>query len=231
MKELKVTVAIFFALIVASFAFMRDPVAFTTMVVLSDITLIVGLYIFLSSYRKKKVGKIIVEHVQYPFTFVVRAFCRPKGIWIVYNYGKKKFMSVGWKSLPLKSILAMVIGAFLIFTSYLISMTITQVMSLIVFRLIILFLFFVIGLYSLLIGLYRLFSFTNKNADKVCSYLNKNRYLRSLIEKGMLYVQISPNFLFKEGFVDSVEFVLSDRAEHKKMEKIVIDIARLIDKV
>ena len=210
---------------------MDNPLLFTSFMIVSDILLIIGLYIFLSGYKAKKVKGILVEHVVYPFTYVIRAFCKPKRLWIVYDYKMRKFRSVSLRHPPIKPILAMILGAFLVFTSYLIALTLTQSMSLLIFRLIILVLFFVIGLYGLLVGLYRMFSYTSKNADKIAKFLNKDRYVRSLIEKGDLYVQISPNFLLKEGFVDSVEFVLSDKADAKRLEKVVMETARMINKV
>jgi hypothetical protein len=71
----------------------------------------------------------------------------------------------------------------------------------------------------------------NKNADKVFKFLNKSKLLINLIEKERLYVQISPNFLIKEGFVNSIEFILIEKLELEKLEKILTDTARLIQKL
>jgi hypothetical protein len=83
----------------------------------------------------------------------------------------------------------------------------------------------------LFLGLGRLFSLGNKKADKICSFLNRNKILINLIKRNILYVRISPNFLIKEGFVNSVEFILAENVELKRLEKILIDTARLIQRL
>ena len=186
---------------------------------------------FLSGCKFKKIGKIKVESVQYPLTYVLRAYTKPHNLWIVYDEGRKKFRAADWRNLPVRVILVTLLGMFLLYISYLIWFTLFQTPLLIFFRATVLFLFLIIGLYSLCVGLYRLFSLKNEKADKICKFLNKNKILKDLIKKGMLYVQITPNFLIKDGFVTSVEFILFEKLELKKLEKILIDTARLIQKL
>ena len=148
-----------------------------------------------------------------------------------YDYKKKKFIPATWRHLPLKAVFTLILGAFLLCVSYLIMLTINQAIHLIFFRGILLFIFFLVGIYGLLLGLYRLFSIGSKKVGAMCKLLNKQRFLINRIEKGNLFVQITPNFLIKEGFVNSVEFIMSDEKEVKKLQKILLDIARKINRL
>ncbi|NIM46648.1 MAG: hypothetical protein GTN40_00605 [Candidatus Aenigmarchaeota archaeon] len=232
MNKLKFFMITFFVVLILSF-----PVSFISRQLFSILLLIealiiaVCLYWFVSGVKIKKIGKIRVEFVQYPLTYVLRAYTKPHNLWIVYDEGKRKFRAADWGNLPIRVILVTLFGIILLYTAYLIWFTLFQVVFLILFRALILFLFLVIGLYSLSVGLYRLFSLKNEKADKVCKFLNKKKFLINLIKKGMLYVHITPNFLIKEGFVTSVEFILLERPEDKKLEKALTDTARLIQKL
>lgn len=232
MNKLKILTIAFFVLLILSFPFSSvSNQIFSVLLIIADFIMILGLYIFLSGAKTKRIGKIRIESAQYPFTYVLRAYTNPKNLWIVYDEGTKRFRTADWRNLPVRVILLILLGAGLLYTAYLIWFTIYQVFILIFFRLIVMFLFFVMGLYSLFLGLYRLFSLSNKKADKVLKFLNKSKILISLIQKGLLYVQITPNFLIREGFVDSVEFILVEKIELEKLEKILIDTARLIQKL
>ncbi len=47
----------------------------------------------------------------------------------------------------------------------------------------------------------------------------------------MLYVHVTPNFLIKDGFVTSVEFILMEKVELERLEKVLINTAKLIQKL
>jgi len=232
MNKLKFLLIAFFVILILSFPVsLISAQTFAMFMIIDALVIAVGLYIFLSGHKVKKIGKIRIESVQYPLTYVLRAYTDPKNLWIVYDEKTKKFRTADWGNLPVRVFLTILISLFMIYTSFLIWFTITQAIYLIFFRATVLFLFFFVGLYGLCVGLYRLFSFNNRKADKICSFLNRNKILSSLIEKGVLYVQVTPNFLFKEGFVNSVEFVLVEKVEPERLEKILTETAKLIQKL
>jgi len=204
---------------------------FSILLLIEALVIAVGLYMFLSGVKVKKIGKIRVEFAQYALTYVLRAYTKPHNLWVVYDEGKRKFRAADWRNLPVRVILVTLLGMFFLYTGYLIWFTLFQVLFLLPFRLIVLFLFLIVGLYSLSVGLYRLFSLKNEKADKVYKFLNKKRFLINLIKKGILYVHVTPNFLIKDGFVTSVEFISLEKPKDKKLEKALIDTARLIQKL
>ena len=71
----------------------------------------------------------------------------------------------------------------------------------------------------------------SKNADSVSKLLNKNKFLRELVRREKAYVEITPNFLIKDGFVTSVEFIVSEKLEIEKIEKNLIEIAKSVEKI
>ncbi len=232
MNKLKFLTVLFFVLLILSFPIsLISPQTFSMLLLIEALIILVGLYLFLSGCKIKRIGKIRVESIQYPFTYVLRAYTKPKHLWIVYDEKIKKFRSADWRNLPIRVILVTLFGMFLLYTSYLIWFTLFQDFKLILFRAVVLFLFLIIGLYSLCVGLYRLFSLKNEKAEKICKFLNKNKFLINSIKKGMIYVHVTPNFLIKEGFVTSIEFILIEKFEIKRLEKILIDAARLIQKL
>ncbi len=186
---------------------------------------------FLSGVKVKKIGKIRIEFAHYALTYVLRAYAKPHNLWVVYDEEIGKFRAADWRNLPVRVILVTLFGMFLLYTAYLIWFTLFQVAFLIPFRAVVLFLFLLVGIYSLCVGLYRLFSLKNEKADKVCKFLNKKRFLVHLIKKGILYVHVTPNFLLKEGFVTSVEFITLKKIDDKRLDKALIDTARLIQKL
>jgi hypothetical protein len=232
MDKLKFLFIIFFVILILSFPIsLISPQKFAILMVIDALIIALGIHIFYSGYKVKKIGRIKIESAQYPLTYVLRAYTDPKNLWIVYDEKTKKFRTADWSNLPVRVFLAILISLFLIYTSFLIWFTIAQDLYLIFFRATVLFIFFFVGLYGMCVGLYRLFSFNNRKADKICSFLNRNKILSSLIEKGILYVQVTPNFLIKEGFVNSVEFILAEKVELERLEKILIETAKLIQKL
>lgn len=232
MNKLKFLMITFFVLFIVSLPVSTvSTQTFSILLIVEDLVIAVGLYVFLSHVKIKKIGKIRIESVQYPITYVLRAYTSPKNLWIVFDEKTKKFRAADLRDLPVRVIIVMLLGAFLIYTSYAILFTITQVPVLIPFRLVVLFLFSFMGLYNLFIGVNRIFSLRNKNADKVFRFLNKSKLLINLIEKEKLYVQISPNFLFKGGFVNSIEFVLIEKLELDRLERMLVDTARMVQKL
>ena len=230
MLKLKVLTAAFFIALMSSFFFIGNTALFSGTILLSDSILAIGLYIFLLNHTTKKVGKIRIESTHYPFTYVLKSYAKPKNVWAVFDYKMKKFRPVEWGHVPLMSFALIVLGSFLIYTSYLIVFTLGQVMFLFVFRSLILFLFLVMGMYTLFMGLYRFFSVNNEKAKKVAKFLNGSRFLINAIQAGRMYVQVTPNFHLKQGFVDSVEFVMCDKGEDiKRLEKILADTTSLIN--
>jgi len=230
MLKLRIIIVAFFILFLSSFFFVGTPRAFSYILLESDILMIVGLYVFLSNHTTRKVGRIKIESTHFPFTYVMKTYTKPKNVWVIFDYKIRKFRPVDWTHVPLKSFLPILIGAFLIFTSYLMVFTLWQAMFLFIFRSLLLFLFLVLGLYSLFIGLYRFFSVNNEKAKTVAKFLNRSRLLINAIEAGRLFVQVTPNFHLKDGFVDSVEFVMSDNSDVKRLEKILADATSVVNK-
>ena len=232
MNKVKFLFITFFVLFILSLPMASiSPWTFSMLLIIEDLIIAVGLYVFLNGLKVKKIGKIRLESVQFPFTYVLRAYTSPKNLWVVFDEGTKRFRSADLRDLPVRVIIVMLLGSALIYTSYLIMFTILQVPILIPFRLIVLFTFFFMGLYSICLGLYRLFSLKNKNAEKIFRFLNRSKLVLDLIDRGKLYVQITPNFLLKEGFVDSIEFILVEKLELERLEKILTDTARMIQKL
>lgn len=232
MNKLKFLMVTFFVLFVLSLPVsIISPQTFSVLLIVEDLVIAVGLYVFLNGLKTKKIGKIKIESVQYPLTYVLRAYTSPKNLWIVFDEKTKKFRAADWRDLPIRVILVTLLGSAMVYTAYLILFSIMQVTFLIPFRLVVLFLFFFIGAYSIGVGLNRLFSLRNKNADIIFKFLNKSKLLIDLVRKGKLYVQISPNFLVKDGFVNSIEFILIEKLELDRLEKILVDTARMVQKL
>jgi hypothetical protein len=230
--KLKVLMIAFFVFLILSFPFVFSyPMVASILLMMSSLTLAIGLLIFLSECKTKKVGKIKTEFAHFPMTYVLRAYLKQKNLWVVYDEYKKSFRPADWRDLPIKVILVTLFGMGLLYTSYLIWFTLAQDLSLLLFRAVVMFIFLVIGLYGLLIGLSRLFSLRSKNADSVSKLLNKNKFLRDLVRREKAYVEITPNFLIKDGFVTSVELIVSEKLEIEKLEKNLIEIAKSVEKI
>ena len=232
MNKLKFLTILFFVLFIISLPLSTIwPRMFSTLLLIEDLIIFIGIFFFLKDLKVKRIGKIRVESVQYPFTYVLRAYTSPKKMWIVFDEKTKRFRPADFRDTPIRVFLIILLGSALMYTSYLIAFTITQVPILIPFRIIVLFLFFFMGLYSISLSIYRLFSLKNKNADTILRFLNREKMIIDMIKKGKLYVHVTPNFLLKDGFVDSIEFILVEKLELDRLEKILIETARMIQKL
>ena len=164
-------------------------------------------------------------------TYVLRAYLKLKHIWVVYDEQRRLFRPANWMDLPVKVILTTLFGIGLLYTSYLIWFTITTALSLLIFRINVLIIFLVTCFYCLCIGLSRLFSLGTKKAEEAAKILNRNKVLRDLTKKGKADIEITPNFLIKDGFVTSLEFIVSDKLEIEKLNKILVEVAKSIEKI
>lgn len=197
---------------------------------LADFVLVIGFLYFLSKSEIKRVGKIKLEYIQFVRNFVARAFVKPKSLWIVYDDKKKLFRPADFRELPIRFGLLMIFAIILIYISFSILITLIYPVELFFIRLLILFMFLILGLYNLLVSVARLVSLENKGADKICNALNKKLSFKDFIRKGNVFFEITPNFLFTTGFVTSIELVIPRKIEISSVEKVLIQIAKIIER-
>jgi len=231
MHKLRVLIALFFVFLTFTIIFYNYPILAGITSLISALLAAIGLFHFLSEVKIKKIGKIKIEKVTFVRNFVFRAYTKTKDVWIVYDRRAKMFRTADFRDLPIKAGLVILIGIFLLYTSYLILSTITMLLEFLVFRITILIIFLVLGSYNFFVGLARISSLETENSIKVCKFLNKNRLLKNIIEKKDAFFEITPNFLLWNGFVTSVEFISSKKFETKTIEKNLVQIAKIVEKI
>jgi hypothetical protein len=198
---------------------------------LATIILAISLFHFLYHWKRKQIGKIKIESVQFIRNFVLRAYVKPKSVWILYDKRKNLFRKADFRDVPVKIGLITLIGLILLFIVFLILITITQVIELALIRTTIMIMFAVFGFYDIFIALARLFSLENKGSEKICAYLNKSISLKNFMKRENAFFEITPNFLFVGGFVTSIEFIIPKKYEDKKLEKTLIEIAKRVQRI
>jgi len=229
MNILKSLTVSFFVLIVLTLIFAKiDSLMASLWCFLADLNLIIGFSYFISKSKVKKVGKIKLEYIQFVRNFVARAFVKPKSLWIIYDNKKKLFRPAGFRELPIRFGLLMIVAIILIYISFSILITLIYPIELVLIRLLILVMFLVLGLYNLFVSVARLLSLENKGADRICKFLNRKTSFKNFIRKGHIFFEITPNFLFTTGFVSSVEFIIHKNCDFKEIEKNLIEIARKV---
>jgi hypothetical protein len=231
MFKLRLLMGLFLFFIVAAFVLSNYTIVAATMLLLSAIVVAIGLFHFLSEMKIKRLGKIKIEEVAFVRNFVFRAYTIPKKLWVVYDKGMKSFREADFRDMPLKAGLTFLIGLILLYVSYLILSTINQALELLPFRITVLILFLTLGFYNFFVSLARFYCIGSKESPKTCKLLNKNRALIRIIEREKLSFEITPNFLLWNGFVTSIEFVSQKRVETKAIEKDLVQIAKLVEKI
>jgi hypothetical protein len=197
---------------------------------IADIVLVIGFLYFLSKSEIKRIGRIKIEYIQFVRNFVARAFVKPKSLWIVYDSKKKLFRPADFRELPIRFGLLMIFAIILIYFSFSILITLIYPLELFFIRLLILFMFLTLGLYNLFVSVARLVSLENKGADKICNILNRKMSLKNFLRKANVFFEITPNFLFTTGFVTSVELVIPRKIEISSVEKVLIEIAKTVER-
>jgi hypothetical protein len=222
---------LFFVFLLFTLIFNKYPVFAATTSILSALIAAIGLFHFLSEMKIKKIGKIKIEEVTFVRNFVFRAYVKVKDLWIVYDRRARMFRTADFRELPVKAGLTILIGLLLLYVSYLILSTISQSLELLVFRVLFLIIFLVTGFYNFFVGLSRISSLETENSVRVCKILNKNRALKSAIERGKMFFEITPNFLLWNGFVTSIEFISPKKINTKPIEKALVQTAKIVEKI
>ena len=221
-------------LFVASFIFIFVffPFSLTISAMFSILSaLFLGLLLFRFVYMSRRIkrGNIALEEVTFSRTFLLRTFFKPKDLWVVYDSKERKFRSADFRDMPLEVGVFFFLGLFLLYTSYLIMTTLFYFLALDIFRIPILVVTIVIGIYSFFVSIARITALLNNKNREVARLLNKNRTLKAFIRREKAYVEVTPSFTLR-GFVTSVEFVTKKKYDTKKIEKLILDVSRTLNK-
>ncbi|MEM5778274.1 MAG: hypothetical protein QXK49_01435 [Candidatus Aenigmatarchaeota archaeon] len=231
MYKLKVLLIAFFVFLFFTPTFRNYPYFAALTCFLSALIAAIGLFHFLSEFKSKKIGKIKIEEVTFVRNFVFRAYTKVKDVWIVFDKKAKMFRPADFRELPIKAGLTTLFGLLFLYVSYLILSTINQALEFLAFRSLVLIIFLVLGCYNFFVGIARISSLETENSIKVCKLLNKNRSLKNFLIKEKAFFEITPNFLLWNGFVTSVEFVIPHKIQTKVIEKDLIQISKIIEKI
>jgi len=232
-KKLRIFSSIVLILFLLTILFYKINKMFSALTsLLASIMVVFALYEFLSYWKRKRIGDIKIESLEFIRTYVLRVYIKSKNLWIFFDNKMKLFRPAYTTDIFVRVIAILLLGAVFIYTSYLIIFTITYALEFLIIRAIFLFILVVTGFYALFIGIARIFALGNKNVDKMCRFLNKNKLLKSFMIKEKAFMQITPNFLFSGGSVTSIEFILQNKPKDvKKIEKILIGIAKEVNKL
>jgi hypothetical protein len=234
MYKLRVLFVLFFVFLFFTIIFYNYPTFASITAFIAALIAAIGLFHFLSEIKIKKIGKMRLEEVTFVRNFVFRAYTKIKNIWIVYDKRAKTFRPADFRELPVKTGITILIGVVFLYISYLMLSTITQTLGLLLFllfRITVLIIFLTFGFYNFFLGLGRLSSLETENSIKICKLLNKNKSLKKFIENEKAFFEITPNFLLWNGFVTSVEIISTNKIETKPMEKVLVQIAKMIEKI
>lgn len=231
MYRLRLLAVLFIIFIILTLVFSAYPPIAVVTTFISILILAIGLFHFLSEIKTKKMGNIKIEEIAFIRNFVFRAYVKTKDIWIIFDKKTKMFRTADFRELPVKAGITTLVGVVFLYISYLILSNLFQFTELLVFRSAILIIFLIMGIYSFFIGLARISSIETENSIKLCRVLNKSRVLKSLLERHKISFEITPNFLLWNGFVTSIEFVSSRKVDTKTIEKFLVQIAKVIEKI
>jgi hypothetical protein len=184
---------------------------------------------FVYTSRRIKRGNIRIEEITFAHTFLFRTFFKPKDLWVVYDEKEKRFRPADFRDMPLEVGLFFFLGIFLLYTSYLIMTNIFSFTELLFIRAPILVVLAVIGLYSFFVSIGRIVALLSRKNKEVAKLLNKNRTLKAFIRREKAYVEVTPSFTLR-GFVSTVEFVTRRKYDTKNIEKLILDISRMLYK-
>jgi len=194
---------------------------------LSAVVLGLMLIKFVYMSKVKKVGNIKIEEVMFSRNFLFRSFFHPKDLWVVYDKKIRSFRPADFRDMPREVGIFFILGIFLLYTSYRIITTLFVLISLLPLRATILVIMSILGVYSFFVSMGRIAAMINKKNLEVAKRLNKNRRLRNFIRKHRAYVEVTPSFN-RQGLVSSVEFVTPKRYNTEKVEKILLDVSRML---
>jgi hypothetical protein len=201
---------------------------------LAALTASVGLFQFLSEVKVKKIGKTRIEEVTFIRNFVFRTYTKIKDVWVVFDKRTKTFRPADFRELPVRTGITILIGMIFLYISYLMMLTITEtlgILILLLFRITLLIVFFVFGLYNFFLGVIRISSLRTENSVELCKLLNHDSRLKKFIESEKAIFEITPNFLLWRGLVTSVEIVSTNKIETKPIEGMLVEITKMIEKI
>lgn len=231
MYKLRILLILFFFFLILTLIFNKYPTFAAITTLLSMLTAAIGLFQFLSETKIKKIGKIKIEEVTFIRNFVFRAYVKIKDVWVVYDDKARMFRTADFRELPIKAGLTILVGLFFLYISYMIISTLIEFPEFLPVRLTFLVIFLLVGLYNFFVGLSRMSSLETENSIRVCKILNKNKALKSTIEKTKTFFEITPNFLLWNGFVTSIEFIVPHKIETKTLEKVLVQVANTLERI
>ena len=196
---------------------------------LSAVFLLAMLVRFVYTARVVKKGGIRLEEVTFAHSFLFRTFFSPKDLWVKYDDKERKFRAADFRDMPLEVGFFFILGLFLLYTSYL-TMTNLFLFPLIdLIRIPVLVVIAMIGIYTFFVSMGRIAALLNSKNKEVAKLLNKDRSLRAFIKREKARAEVTPSFTL-DGFVTSLEFVTKRKYDTKNVEKLILDVSRMLYK-
>ena len=196
---------------------------------LSAVFLLAMLVRFVYTARVVKKGGIRLEEVTFAHSFLFRTFFSPKDLWVKYDDKERKFRAADFRDMPLEVGFFFILGLFLLYTSYL-TMTNLFLFPLIdLIRIPVLVVIAMIGIYTFFVSMGRIAALLNSKNKEVAKLLNKDRSLRAFIKREKARAEVTPSFTL-DGFVTSLEFVTKRKYDTKNVEKLILDVSKMLYK-
>jgi hypothetical protein len=196
---------------------------------LSAIFLLVILIRFV--YMSKVVNRrgIRLEEVTFAHSFLFRTFFNPNDLWVKYDCKERKFRPADFRDMPIEVGFFFILGMFLLYTSYLILTNLFSFPAIDIVRIPILVIIAIIGIYTFFVSMGRVMALLNSKNKEVAKLLNRNRTLRAFARRENAYIEVTPSFTLR-GFVTSLEFITKRKYDTKKMESLILDVSRMLNK-
>ena len=86
-----------------------------------------------------------------------------------------------------------------------------------------------IGIYTFFVSMGRIAALLNSKNKEVAKLLNKDRSLRAFIKREKARAEVTPSFTL-DGFVTSLEFVTKRKYDTKNVEKLILDVSKMLYK-
>ena len=196
---------------------------------LSAVFLLAMLVRFVYTARVVKKGGIRLEEVTFAHSFLFRTFFSPKDLWVKYDDNERKFRAADFRDMPLEVGFFFIVGLFLLYTSYL-TMTNLFFFPLIdLIRIPVLVVIAMIGIYAFFVSMGRIIALLNSKNKEVAKLLNRDRSLRAFVRREKARAEVTPSFTL-DGFVTSLEFVTKRKYDTKNVEKLILDVSRMLYK-
>ena len=182
-------------------------------------------------YTSKVVCKrgIRLEEVTFAHSFLFRTFFNPNDLWIKYDCKEGKFRPADFRDMPIEVGFFFILGMFLLYTSYLMLTNLFSIPAVDIVRIPILVIIAIIGIYTFFVSVGRVMALLNGKNKEVAKMLNKNRTLRAFAKRENAYIEVTPSFTLS-GFVTSLEFITKRKYDTKKMESLILEVSRMLNK-